>query len=200
MKTLRTIYDQLLAQHAPEISGDAFRSFSDKGNVHTYIEYYEKYFEPYRSECSILEIGVMTGGSMLLWSQYFDSVFLTGVDIRPGFSTELPFQKDLELVTWNWKVDSTDPAQTPDLKQYRFVIDDGAHDLESQFKTFCNYWQFVQPGGVYFVEDIETEHNQQVLEAWIREWLSAQKISFEIEAYRGPRTRRDDQILAIKRV
>lgn len=197
MKTLREIYSELVAEHAADSTGEMVTTFSDKGTMHSYIEFYEKYFEPHREQASILEIGVMTGGSMLMWSKYFDSVFLTGVDLRKGFNQELEFQKELEYAVWHWGVDSTDPKQIPDLKQYRFVIDDGAHDLESQFKTFCNYWQFVQPGGVYFVEDIESDHNNIVLRSWIEGWLRAQNTEHSIEHYRGFAHRADDQILAI---
>lgn len=134
---------------------------------------------------------------MLLWQHYFDSVFLTGVDLRTGFNQPLPFQDELKYVVWHWGIDSTDPKQTPELKQYQFVIDDGAHDLESQFKTFCNYWPFVQPGGTYFVEDIESDQNNTTLRSWIEGWLRAQDTDFSVQHYRGFAHRADDQILAI---
>jgi len=194
MKTLREIYTELVAEHAPGSTGEMVFTFSDKGSMHSYIEFYEKYFEPYRDQASILEIGVMTGGSMLMWSKYFDSVFLTGVDLREGFNQELPFQKDIAYAVWKWGVDSTDPAQTPFLKQHRFVIDDGAHDLESQIKTFKNYWQFVQTGGTYFVEDIVDDLATDALRKFIADWV---KEPHTVDYYRGFAHRSDDRILAI---
>lgn len=194
MTPLRAIYDSLVAEHAANTSGEMVTTFSDKGTMHSYIEYYEKHFEPHRALGSILEIGVMTGGSMLLWQHYFDSVFLTGVDLRNGFNAELPFQKELGYAVWHWGIDSTDPDQVPDLKQHRFVIDDGAHDLESQIRTLKNYWQFVQPGGTYFIEDIEDDLNTEALRKFISAWISE---PHTVDYYRGKAHRSDDRILAI---
>ena len=194
MTPLRAIYDTLVAEHAANTPGEMVTAFSDKGTMHSYIEYYEQHFEPHRALASILEIGVMTGGSALLWSHYFDSVCLTGVDLRDGFNQELEFQKELGQVTWHWGVDSTNPAQTPDLKQHRFVIDDGAHDLESQILTLKNYWQFVQPGGTYFIEDIEDDANTEALQKFIEVWIAE---PHTVDYYRGFTHRADDRILAV---
>lgn len=194
MTPLRAIYDTLVAEHAANTEGEMVTTFSDKGTMHSYIEYYERHFEPHRALASILEIGVMTGGSMLLWQHYFDSVFLTGVDLRNGFNQALPFQDELKYVTWHWGIDSTNPDHVPDLKQYQFVIDDGAHDLESQIRTLKNYWQFVQPGGTYFVEDIENDLNTEALRKFIADWI---REPHTVDYYRGFAHRADDRILAI---
>ena len=196
MTPLRAIYDTLVAEHAANTKGEMVTTFSDKGTMHSYIEYYEKHFEPHRALASVLEIGVMTGGSMLLWQHYFDSVFLTGVDLRNGFNQALPFQDELTYAVWHWGVDSTDPAQVPDLKQHQFVIDDGAHDLESQIRTLKNYWQFVQPGGTYFIEDIEDDANTDALRKFVGDWI---KEPHTVDYYRGFAHRSDDRILAISK-
>ena len=194
MKTLREIYDYLVAEHAANSTGEMVTTFSDKGTMHSYIEYYESWFKPHRAQSSILEIGVMTGGSMLMWFEYFDSVRMTGVDLRQGFNQPLDFQTDLEHCEWHWGIDSTDLTQTPVLARHQFVIDDGAHDLESQIRTFRNYWQFVQPGGTYFVEDIENDANTEALREFVRTWV---KTPHTVDYYRGHAHREDDRILAI---
>lgn len=194
MTPLRAIYDTLVAEHAANTQGEMVTTFSDKGTMHSYIEYYERHFEPHRALASVLEIGVMTGGSMLLWQHYFDSVFLTGVDLRNGFNQPLPFQDELTWAVWHWGVDSTNPDHVPDLKQHQFVIDDGAHDLESQIKTLKNYWRFVQPGGTYFIEDIENDANTEALRKFISDWV---KEPHTVDYYRGFAHRADDRILAI---
>lgn len=194
MTPLRTIYNDLVAEHAANTAGEMVTTFSDKGTMHSYIEYYESWFAPHREQSSILEIGVMTGGSMLLWQKYFDSVFLTGVDLRNGFNQDLPFQSELCFATWHWGIDSTNPEHTPDLKQYQFVIDDGAHDLESQIRTLKNYWQFVQPGGTYFIEDIEDDLNTEALKKFIADWITE---PHTVDYYRGFPHRDDDRIIAI---
>jgi len=195
MKTLREIYNELVAEHAADSTGEMVTTFSDKGTMHSYIEYYEKWFEPRRHDPVLLmEIGVMTGGSLLLWRKYFDQVLLTGIDLRAGFNQELPFQKDI-MCMWRWNVDSTDPVKVPELGKYDFVIDDGAHDFQSQINTFKNYWQFVAPGGTYFIEDIEDDVSLQSISIFLQKFLKDQPHSKDY--YRGFAHRADDRILAI---
>lgn len=195
MKTLRKIYDDLVAQHATNIAGEMVTVFSDKGRQHSYIEYYERWFEPQRHRpVQLLEIGVMTGGSLLMWQQYFDDVLLAGIDLRQGFNQTLPFQQDI-LALWRWGVDSTDPAQVPQLGLYDFIIDDGAHDSLSQCRTFENYWPHLAPGGTYFIEDIESDASLQNITMFLLGWLKDQP--HRKDYYRGFAHRQDDRILAI---
>jgi hypothetical protein len=195
MKTLREIYDDLIEQHAAGAAGEIVTTFSDKGRMHSYIEYYEQWFEPRRHRpVQLLEIGVMTGGSMLLWQRYFVDVLLAGIDLRQGFNQTLPFQDEI-LCMWRWGVDSTDPAQVPALGQYDFVIDDGAHDAASQIATFKNYWPHVAPGGTYFIEDIESDASLQTITQFLLGWQ--QFHPHTTDYYRGFAHRADDRILAI---
>jgi hypothetical protein len=197
MKTLRQIYDELAAEYAPGVQGEMVTTFSDKGRMHSYIEYYERYFEPRRHDpVQLLEIGVMTGGSMLMWQRYFDNAMLAGIDLRKGFNQKLPFQDEI-LCMWRWGVDSTDPKRVPALGQYDFVIDDGAHDALSQIKTFRNYWPHVAPGGTYFIEDIESDSALQTITMFLLGFLDQQP--HHKDYYRGFAHREDDRILAITR-
>lgn len=195
MKTLREIYDELVAEHATNIAGEMVTVFSDKGTMHSYIEYYERWFEPRRhTPVQLLEIGVMTGGSMLMWQRYFDDAMLAGIDLREGFNQLLPFQSEI-LCMWRWGVDSTNPDRVPALGRYDFVIDDGAHDAMSQIKTFQNYWPHVADGGTYFIEDIESDTALQNITMFLLGYLKDQPHSKDY--YRGFAHRADDRILAI---
>jgi len=195
MKTLREIYELLVAEHAADATGEIVTTFSDKGRMHSYIEYYEKYFEPRRHDpVQLLEIGVMTGGSLLMWQRYFSDVMLAGIDLRDGFNQALPFQDEI-LCMWRWGVDSTDPAQVPALGKYDFIIDDGAHDAQSQISTFKNYWPHVADGGTYFIEDIEDDASMQNITMFMLGYLHNQP--HHKDYYRGFAHRADDRILAI---
>lgn len=195
MKTLRQIYDELVDQHARNIAGEMVTTFSDKGREHSYIEYYERWFEPRRHEpVQLLEIGVMTGGSMLLWQHYFSDALLAGIDLREGFNQTRPFQQDI-LAMWRWGVDSTRADRVPALGLYDFVIDDGAHDAASQIATFKNYWPHVAPGGTYFIEDIEDDTSLQNITRFLLGYLHG--VPHHKDYYRGFAHRQDDRILAI---
>jgi hypothetical protein len=95
MKNLNQIYNDAVSQYGAG-SGEMVTVFSDKGTMHSYIDVYEKYFSVKRSNASLLEIGMMTGGSMYLWQQYFKKYQLTGIDKSPRWNTERPFQTLLQ--------------------------------------------------------------------------------------------------------
>ena len=56
---------------------------TDKNNPHSYFSTYDKYFEPYlNKDINVLEIGVLFGESLKLWSHRFtpDSMII-GIDL-----------------------------------------------------------------------------------------------------------------------
>jgi cephalosporin hydroxylase len=195
---LTELYNQLAAQYGDPMSGEQVHAFSDKGNPHTYIEYYESQFEPQQARARILEIGIKTGGSLLLWSRYFDTVRVVGVDIAATWSAPRPFQSELVQnpnVKLIWNQDSTLPFGVEGL--FDFVIDDGAHDIETQWRTFQNCWHLVAPGGSYFIEDVVDQTAAHELIQRIGRLCGN---SAAIAHYVGAVTRRaDDQIIQIQR-
>src|SRR6185503_1124341 len=74
MKTLSEIYNK-------HRKGD----WPDKGTVHSYIDIYERLLKPYREMAkNILEIGLMSGESLKMWSEYFKGeVHGMDCDIKP---------------------------------------------------------------------------------------------------------------------
>tara|TARA_X000001382_G_scaffold119557_3_gene100450 strand:- start:595 stop:1212 length:618 start_codon:yes stop_codon:yes gene_type:complete len=147
---------------------------TDKGNPHTYIEYYDKMFSGCREEqINLLEIGVFHGESMKLWSKYFTNVNLYGIDIFTR--TEGNKKLDINYVNGNLKgydvqldvVDSC--SESSDRKKIRdeylsqfedgffdIIIDDGQHNSESQTLTYNNFKNKVSKGGLYIIEDIKS--------------------------------------------
>ena len=192
--TLKETYESLLTELNIPRGGEMVFRFCDKGHNHSYLDFYEQYFLPHRDHTSILEIGVMTGGSLLLWQRWFRSLRASGIDLRAGYNETFPWQDEIQAIC-HWGIDTTADEPAVELDQYQFIIDDGLHTLEGQWKTFKNFWDLVRPGGTYFVEDIETQYNALELRHRITELLGD---TVSIEHYRG-HTREDDQILAITR-
>lgn len=49
-----------------------------------YFNIYERYFNSFRSKNPrFLEIGVQYGGSLKMWSEYFENAKIFGIDINP---------------------------------------------------------------------------------------------------------------------
>ncbi len=90
------------------------------------------------------------GGSLRAWRDYFPNADIFGVDIAEDCKID---EKRLKTFIF----DSTDLQkcnQELDLLTFDVIIDDGAHDADSQAKTFKNLFHRVRPGGYYIIEDI----------------------------------------------
>ena len=68
MTSMVELYDEINAKYKHGESG-----FTDKHlPYHTYLGYYENEFKKYKKNVKLLEIGVWRGGSIYLWTKYFD--------------------------------------------------------------------------------------------------------------------------------
>jgi hypothetical protein len=201
---LRQLYDNLADRFGSK-TGEMVFTFSDKGSMHSYIEFYESHFQHRRDSVSLLEIGMMTGGSMYLWQQYFRQYLLVGMDIAPSWNAQRDFQQDLETdpnITLLFAINSRHsvlPDPVRDL-QFDFIIDDGDHSVLSQMETFENYWPLTTDNGTYFIEDVAGPVQIEALRKFLDQYQEKNKVNFRIEHYQGfKNNRRDDQILAISK-
>jgi len=140
---------------------------TDKHTVHRYIqEFYEEEFAKYRStSTNVLEIGVLNGGSLKLWRDYFSRGRIVGIDIYKRVSMKTVQENvqgyDVEL----YEVDSFNSGKEFDQSRKDFInqfstegfdiiIDDGLHTEEAQYRSFYNFKELINPGGIYVIEDV----------------------------------------------
>jgi SAM-dependent methyltransferase len=122
---------------------------------HDYIELYEKFFEPIRSQVErVFEIGVWHGDSLRLWDAYFPNARIFGIDIEDTsmYATE-------RITTF--VADQSDREQLGSFIEryggdFDIIIDDGGHSMEQQQVSFGYLFRFVRPGGYYVIEDTHT--------------------------------------------
>ena len=113
-----------------------------------YLPYYlERVKDPKR----ILEVGVKTGGSLLLWCETWKSLDLVvGIDVAPPEQALHPkitvFQGDQSDATMLDRIGR-------DLGPFDVVIDDASHLGMASYSTFQALWPHVASGGLYVVED-----------------------------------------------
>jgi cephalosporin hydroxylase len=205
MDTLHNINEHLKAQY-----GETSLDFTDKGAAsgHSYIEFYSKHMDPKQANAKLLEVGISSGGSALLWSSYFVDYEIHGFDYLPTFASKTPFQQQLldnSKIKLTFDKSSFDPnwANTFTNEYFDFIIDDGDHSPQGQWKTFQLYYSKLAKGGVYFVEDVMNATTAEDLEHHLTEYLSATGEPFEIGTYVGWRTtegRHDDVIIYIKKL
>jgi len=144
MRTLREIYNDTRLG----------TKYGDKGTVHSYIELYESYISKFRKDCSILELGVGYGESLIMWEDYIESGLVVGVQHSiNNHLAEIIEKYDLNVI--NVSATSRRLPEMLDNNKFDVIIDDASHKLIDQIESFKNLREFVKPGGYYFIEDVE---------------------------------------------
>lgn len=143
MDTLKSIYDT--HKRAP--------NYGDKGTVHTYIQEYELLFKPFRNGCTLLEIGVYQGGSILMWDDYFTDSHIIGVDINDPEFEIADCKNKVTLI----KANATQPVLLDHLGDVKLdiVIDDGSHNIFDMVASFELIKDRMNKGGIYIIEDVQ---------------------------------------------
>ena|SRR6185436_3742514 len=112
------------------------------------------YADVLKNPKSILEIGVQTGKSLIMWRNAFPDAEVTGLDKDDVLET-LP-----ETITFV-KGDHDDLETLNKLGNYDLIIDDGSHKTGSQQFMFDILFKHVNPGGQYVIEDLETSYMER---------------------------------------
>lgn len=156
-----TLFEEIIQRGIVKY-GEHPSAFTDKqaDSGHSYAGTYTRLLTK-KDNVQLLEIGISSGGSLWLWRQFFNSYNITALDIASSWFVTQDFQPDIEAdpnITLKWNVDSTTPSAYVDLELFDYIIDDGDHSPGSQANTFINAWQYLKPGGVYFIEDVQNDH------------------------------------------
>lgn len=130
---------------------------TDKNSVHCYVKgYYEKEFFKYKDKkINFLEIGIRGGGSMKMWSEYFENANnIIGIDVDDTVVVdefkEIPGVKYFFENAYTQEVVSKIP-------KLDIFLDDGPHTLESQLNAIKYYLPKVKSGGLFLIEDVQEE-------------------------------------------
>src|SRR5207302_1170293 len=116
--------------------------------------FYEHYFEPTRDRpMRLLEIGVLDGRSLEMWSEYFPEAEIYGVDIDPDCRRFDGGRKKVFIGSQD------DPQFLTSIRQavpsgFDIVIDDGSHYVKHMIASFHGLFDHVVPGGYYVIEDL----------------------------------------------
>lgn len=119
---------------------------------HGYTTYYEQHFGVLQKfPVRLLEIGVASGASMRMWNEWFtnkNSGFL-GIDIEPTTPTNFD-NRTVTIIadgtTYEW-----------DGPKFDIIIDDGSHTSEDIIAAMNNWWNHLNDGGWYVIEDLAVQ-------------------------------------------
>jgi hypothetical protein len=133
---------------------------TDKSSLHhDYLVFYERFFEKWRQDkLRILEVGVFNGASLRTWAGYFAHAEVIGADINFRAKRHESGRIRVEILDQGNVQDLVDIG----LKHGPFdiVVEDGSHMWEHQTTTFKTLFPFVKPGGLYVVEDLQTNFGE----------------------------------------
>ena len=128
-------------------------SGTDKDVSHAYIPIYERLLAHLVGKSpSVVELGIASGKSLLMWEEYFGNASILGIDIieRPAILDGHPaisFRKANA-----GKANALDEATSG--MEFDVIIDDASHLLEDQKVAFEVLFPKLKVGGHYFIEDV----------------------------------------------
>ena len=124
----------------------------------SYLTVYDRIFKPYMDDpVKLLEVGVQNGGSLEVWSKYFSNAeIFVGCDIDPLCGNLVYDDKRINVVVGDVRTENTFNEITALSSTYDIIIDDGSHLSDDIIRTFITYFQLINPGGIYVVEDTHT--------------------------------------------
>lgn len=180
-----------------------YQRTTDKGSVHTYLErYYGKEFEDKRdSFISILEIGVFTGGSLALFSEWMPNATIVGIDVEE-FSKECIQKNVWGIDTKNITVYTKDAYNRETVSMFDdnsldYIVEDGSHVIGDVLFVVKHWLDKIKKGGKLIIEDVQSlDWYEQVQEIALEK--GAEKITiFDLRTSEG--SRYDDIVIEIQK-
>jgi cephalosporin hydroxylase len=182
-----------------QINGFDATGGTDKQTIHSYGPVYETLLKPLRNkECTILEVGVQLGGSLLLWHDLCPKSFIIGFDTQdiapPSIWERMDPARYLFFCEDAYSTQAIERVKEKAPEGIDFAIDDGPHSLDSQCAFLQLYLPLLKKGGIAVVEDIQNVD-------WFDSLIACIDGSFSVETVdrRAIKGRYDDLMLIVKR-
>jgi SAM-dependent methyltransferase len=126
---------------------------SDKSsNFHNYLNLYDGYLNGIRFKYNnILEIGILNGDSLNIFSDYFENSRINAFDIID--------KSHLSIKHCNILIgDQSDRnfLNTISNDEFDLILDDGSHKMEHQQISIGVLFRYLKFGGIYIIEDLHT--------------------------------------------
>jgi hypothetical protein len=106
----------------------------------------------------VVEIGVLEGGSLLMWKDYFGGkAKIYGIDWNPDCTNKVKAD-GVEVVIGSQSDREFLRRLKVKIPKMDILIDDGGHMMEQQIVTFEELFSHVSDDGVYLCEDLHTSY------------------------------------------
>ena len=155
---------------------DTDKYYGHPWQTHSYIEnFYNENFKPIKFTASnVLEIGTYTGGSILLWRDYFPNANILALDIAScsRYSNALENQERIKEIIGDAYSDGI-VSLIPD-NSLDIIVDDGPHSLHSFILFLQKYIpKLKKENSILVIEDISDSSWVNILMGYIPEDLKS---------------------------
>lgn len=125
-----------------------------------YFDVYDEYFHAWKSQSPVfVEVGVAHGGSLEMWTKYFDpGAQIYGIDVQPQVSEPIP---GAQIVVGDQADRNFWKNFLNQVPQIDLFLDDGGHFMHQQIITLECVWPHISENGVYICEDTHTSYMPQ---------------------------------------
>jgi SAM-dependent methyltransferase len=129
----------------------------------TYIDHYEKHVSKYIGQNPVvLEIGIAKGGSLELWSKYFENGKVYGIDADEKCLQFEYEQENIKVLLGDQSSgEYWDHFLKTNTEEFDIIIDDGSHVNDDQILTLLKLFPRLKVGGTYVIEDTHTSYWSQ---------------------------------------
>ena len=135
-------------------------SKTDKNTLHSYLDVYDNLIGSKRLTAkNILELGILHGGSIKLWNDYFVNAQIYGIDTMDYNDVwdGIKCIPNIHILTSIDGYNSEFVSHNFIIPQIKFdlVIDDGPHSLESMKQFITLYSQILADDGILVIENVQ---------------------------------------------
>ena len=130
---------------------------SDKASQHSYGEFYDHLAETMPIN-AVLEIGIHNGFSMQAWQKRFPNAIVIGIDnvIKETYPAAM------KVLYCNVPdMDSAIGYFLDNNLSFDLIVDDASHHENDQVLASHYLMEFLNPGGVYVIEDLDSDHTMK---------------------------------------
>lgn len=138
---------------------------TDYRHCHPYTLFYEGLFRNKKNEnLKIAELGILDGGSLRMWQEYFTNAEIYGLEYNNNLITNFKQNFNNDRITLaNIDVTNKDSiinAFSNLNTLYDIIIEDTTHQFEDQIRVIENTYKYLKPGGIMIIEDIFKSYNE----------------------------------------
>jgi len=126
--------------------------------IESYFNVYDEIFEKYLGkEIIFVEIGILHGGSLKMWREYFGKkARIIGIDINP--EAKNMEKEGFEIFIGSQSSESFWDTFFHQVGEIDILFDDGGHQNAQQIITVNKSLPFIKDGGIIVTEDVHTSY------------------------------------------